>query len=280
MKTLKESILSRSSHSGEEVIYRIQISDWLNENAEIEGKYIINSDHTIDVEGDVSIKRGVMEFPDYIQFNIVYGDFIFGYGGVSLRGCPKIVRGRCFFMQNNFKSLEGAPLEVGGDFICMYCNLKTLKGAPKKVGGDFNCGYNNLTSLKYISDEIGGGVSCRNNELTKLEYLPDTISGHFECQNNYLTTLEGGPRVVKNSYYCYSNKLTTLEGAPVEVDGDFNCSNNDIQSLEGIPEKINGDFYVTYTKKPLFTKDDIRERCTVYGRIGLLSVKSARNRYY
>ena len=125
MITLKESILSRSSHTGEgfKTQRREMIEKWLKEY-DIES-YIINDDFTIDVDGDVYLyKKDLKEFPVYIQFGFVAGDF------------------DCSI--NKLTSLRGVPKEVGGLFDCSYNKLTTLEGSPKEVGGYFNCNNNQL----------------------------------------------------------------------------------------------------------------------------------------
>ena len=192
MKTLKESILRRSNHSGEnfKAQRRNEIEDWLKEyNIK---NYTINDDFTIDVDGDVDIyTMNPKEFPEYIQFGIVKGDF----------GC----------IRNNLKSLKGAPREVGKSFYCSMNELTSLEGAPEKVGEDFDCNHNNLTSL---------------------EGAPKRVRRSFNCDHNKLTSLEGAPKEIGRSFYCSCNQLTTLEGAPKEVGGDFDCSGNSVQFTE------------------------------------------------
>ena len=102
MKTLKESILNRSNHSGEgfKAQRRNLIEKWLKEyNIQ---NYTINDDFTIDVNGNVGLsKNHLSEFPEYIQFNIVKGDFDCRRGDLtSLKGCPREV-GRHFDCSRN-----------------------------------------------------------------------------------------------------------------------------------------------------------------------------------
>ena len=77
MKTLKGSILSRSSHSGEsfKAQRREMIEEWLKEY-KIKN-YTINDDFTIDVDGSIDLffSKDLSEFPDYIQFGVVKGFF-------------------------------------------------------------------------------------------------------------------------------------------------------------------------------------------------------------
>ena len=100
MKSLKESILNRSSHSGES--FKAQrrtemIKEWLKEYSI--KNYTINDDFTIDVNRSVDLTDNhLSEIPDYIQFNIVKGYF----------DCSN----------NKLTSLKGAPESVGGYFTC------------------------------------------------------------------------------------------------------------------------------------------------------------------
>ena len=140
MKTLKESILSHSSHTGEgfKAQRRELIEKWLKEyNIK---DYTINDDFTIDVNGNVDLTfNHLSELPEYIQFNIVKGDFDCRRGDLtSLRGCPREVEGGFYCTSNELTSLEGAPEEVRGHFYCndnnnlteddvrAICNVKKL----------------------------------------------------------------------------------------------------------------------------------------------------------
>jgi hypothetical protein len=83
--------------------------------------YTINSDGTVDVNGDVDLSsKGLTKLP--LKFGKVTGDF------------------DCY--NNKLTTLEGGPREVGGYFCCNYNQLTTLENGPQEVGGDFDC-YNN-----------------------------------------------------------------------------------------------------------------------------------------
>ena len=95
------------------------IDNWCKDN--VKGQYVIDKKTlTINSSSDIKIiDRSLTEFPSYIHFGTVRGDF-------SCSNCDLL------------KSLKGVPEEVGGDFICNYCNsLTSLEGAPEKVGGAF-----------------------------------------------------------------------------------------------------------------------------------------------
>ena len=146
MRILKESILNRSSHTGEgfKTQRREMIEEWLKKyNIK---NYTINDDFTIDVNGSIDLffSKDLSEFPDYIQFGVVRGDFV----------C-KI---------NYLTSLRGVPRIVGGNFDCADNELTSLEGAPKEVGGYFDCGYNKLTSLKGAPENVAS-FYCSNNKV-------------------------------------------------------------------------------------------------------------------
>lgn len=107
------------------------IKKWLDE-MRIEN-YHINDDMTINVIGDVhlqatwveSLKKNINKwedmgnFPEYIQFNHVSGDFYCqGCGLKTLRGCPKHVMGDFYCSSNNLTSFQDCPKHVMGDFWC------------------------------------------------------------------------------------------------------------------------------------------------------------------
>ena len=76
--------------------------------------YSINSDGSIDVDGDVRLpNKKLIKLP--IKFNKVSGSFDCSW--------------------NNLISLENSPIEVGGDFICDFNRLKSLVGSPIKING-------------------------------------------------------------------------------------------------------------------------------------------------
>ena len=186
MKSLKESILSRSSHSGEgfKAQRREMIEKWSKEyNIK---NYTINDDFTIDVNGNVDIRyKGLTEIPEYIQFGVVDGDFNCELNRLtSLKGAPKEVKGEFNCDNNKLTSLVGAPKEVGGDFYCYNNQLTSLKGAPKEVKGEFNCDINKLTSLEGAPEKVGGGFYCDHNQLTSLKGAPKEVSWNFDCRNN------------------------------------------------------------------------------------------------
>ena len=179
MKPLLETILSRKLHDPKVVIY-----NWLDEH-EIKN-YTINDRGEIDVDGDVNLrKKGLKEFPSFIQFDVVKGSFICAFNQLtSLRGCPQVVKKSFYCNSNELTSLEGAPIEVGRSFLCFGNKLTSLEGSPENVDGDFICTFNKLTTLEGAPKEVSGDFLCHNNKLTSLKGSPNKVEGCFNCINN------------------------------------------------------------------------------------------------
>ena len=152
--------------------------------------YTINSDGSIDVDGDVNLdNKGLTKLP--VKFRRVSGDFYCSINNLtSLEGAPSSLGGTFYCHNNNLTSLVGAPSQVG-NFYCYNNNLTNLEGAPTSVGGNFWCSDNNLTSLKGAPNGVGGSFDCRYNKLTSLEEAPRSVSGDFICNHNQITSLEG-----------------------------------------------------------------------------------------
>ena len=97
-------------------------------NNYVRGKWKLNADGDVDVDGDFSCSD--KEIPDFkgIVFGKVTGHFDCSY--------------------NNLTTLEGCPKEIGGGFNCSRNRLTTLEGCPKEVGGGFDWSRNRLTTLE------------------------------------------------------------------------------------------------------------------------------------
>ena len=170
--------------------------------------YTINSDGTVDVNGDLNIyliqenikkgerhnilinfnkingdvdiniqwwkagRAGQLRLP--FTFNEVTGNFHANHNMLeTLIGCPKKVGG-CFDVRSNrLKTLEGSPETVGDYFSATSNSLDDLKGSPKYVGGNFDISDNNLKSLKGLSPRIDGTLDFNNNNITSFDYYND-----------------------------------------------------------------------------------------------------------
>ena len=111
--------------------------------------YIINSDGSVDVSGDVNFST----MHDSDGKRIKLGKLPIKFGRVT------------------------------GIFYCNEHDLTSLKGAPNYVGGDFYCSGNKLTSLKGGPSFVSGNYSCFNNKLITLEGMPGQV-GKFDFSNN------------------------------------------------------------------------------------------------
>ena len=158
MKTLLESILNKS---GVGKIHLIQ--SWLDEHG-VEN-YNINNKGEVDVDGNVDLNGcGLTEFPQFIQFGTVKGQFSCAFNHLTtLRGCPPVVKKSFYCNSNELTSLEGAPRAVGKDFYCSANNLTSLKGAPEKISGNFYCGFNLLNTLEGAPMRVAGYFNCSYN---------------------------------------------------------------------------------------------------------------------
>ena len=106
---------------------KMLITKWLDEMGV--KNYIINDDYTIDVNGNVNLfGKGLVKFPDYIQFNEIYGWFACqGNQLISLKGCPKIVSNTFTCRNNNLESLKYSPLFVGHKSVGNYYDCTNNK---------------------------------------------------------------------------------------------------------------------------------------------------------
>lgn len=132
----------------------------------VSGKQIINSDGTVDVDGD-----------------------FFYNSNSGLKG----------YTENNEIELPFQFNRISGDFRIAGINLKSLKGSPKYVGGDFRCGSCGLTSLEYAPLEIDGDFSCSNNKLSSFIHSPKKIGGNFDGFSNEFRSLDHFPLNVGDS---------------------------------------------------------------------------------
>ena len=145
--------------------------------------FTINSDGTIDVNGDVNLDYYILTELQ-LKFNKVSGNFNCSVTGLT--------------------TLDGSPKEVGGVFYCYKNKLTSLEGGPIKVSGNFDCGDNKLTDLKGSPKEVGGNFYCHNNKITSLEFGPEVIkNGTYSAQNNDLYHTYG--LKTKGYHYIYLN---------------------------------------------------------------------------
>jgi len=135
--------------------------------------YTINSDGTIDVDGDVYLNnKGLIKLP--LKFGKVTGNFYCSY--------------------NKLTSLEGSPSYVGVGFYCYNNQLTSLEGCPKEVGDWLNCYSNPIHSIyklfpnhKAFMDSLDYGY-LRGTDIIKMRFkeaceeagieMPEKIEGY------------------------------------------------------------------------------------------------------
>ena len=137
--------------------------------------YNIDSDGTIDVDGDVDLNdKQLTKLP--VKFRNVGGHF--------------------WCENNELTALLGAPLRVDGDFSCDGNNLTTLLGSPQSVSGGFWCGYNKLTTLEGAPKSVGGGFYCPRNPFDVIRYM-FPHSKEFYNANKEWDFFAGGNKIRK-----------------------------------------------------------------------------------
>ncbi len=125
--------------------------------------YTINSDVSIDVDGDVNlIDNNLTRFP--LKFRNVSGYFYCSY--------------------NKLTTLVGGPQTVGGDFDCSHNQLTTLEGSPENISGDFYCSHNQLINLEGFPQSVGGNFYCDNNQLINFVGFPEDFESDIYLGRN------------------------------------------------------------------------------------------------
>ena len=138
--------------------------------------YTINSDGSVDVDGDVSLSS--MELTKLpLKFGRVSGNF------------------KC--RHNKLTTLEGAPESVGGTFDCSDNQLTTLEGAPREVGRDFYCDNNKLTTLEGAPREVGDVFDCENNPVYNIYEL---FNNHKEFMDSLDWDYIRGNKIVMSRF--------------------------------------------------------------------------------
>ncbi len=192
--------------------------------------YTINSDGSIDVDGDVFIAGWRLpECP--LKFNIVNGDF----------DCS----------DNRFTTMKNFPKKITGWLNASDNDLVCTKDIPQEIGGSINLSFNKLEKLTNIPKVVNEFVVV-TNKLTTLVGGPEEVNGHFKVGDNQLRTLEGSPKKVQGDFNVYGNKLYTLVGGPNEVGGIYIISdNNNICDLVGFPELHSNGMEILSSNTPI-----------------------------
>jgi hypothetical protein len=126
--------------------------------------YTINTDSTIDVDGNVKLYyKKLTELP--VKFRNVVGNFSCGV--------------------NKLTTLEGAPKSVGGNFLCHYNKLTTLEGAPQSVSGSFDCDNNELTTLEGAPKSVSGSFFCYGNRFDVIRIMFPNDTEFFNANKEW-----------------------------------------------------------------------------------------------
>ena len=129
--------------------------------------YSINSDGSIDVDGDVDIQQmKLTKLP--LKFNSVSGNF--------------------YCQINKLISLTGSPVSVGGNFNCSINNLTSLIESPLKIGGNYDCVNNKLLNLVGCTEAIAGEF-----------YVGDELSSTYSSDSDIV--IEGDAHLYSNNEY-------------------------------------------------------------------------------
>ncbi len=201
--------------------------------------YTINSDGSVDVNGDVILSEydGLHWIP--IKFNKVSGDF------------------RC--NASELTTLKNAPREVGGDFEVGFNDITSLENSPIYVGGTYYVGNNSITSLEHLPKKLHD-FNANHNKLRSLEHMPSEITGYFSVDHNKLKTLEHCPSIIGSDFHCTDNKLTSLKFIPKHIPGKLVCEDNRLTSFIDGPTFVGGDVYLERNNFPIeFVGDVVRE---------------------
>ncbi len=126
--------------------------------------YTINSDGSIDVDGDVNLSiYGLTKLP--LKFNNIYGNFNCHNNNLTnLLGSPNYVYGNFHCHKNNLTSLKGGPDYVDGSFYCTFNKLTSLVGSPNIVNLTFKC-FNNPLNIIGTSIHVKGEIEIKNTNF-------------------------------------------------------------------------------------------------------------------
>lgn len=246
--------------------------------------YTINTDRSIDVDGDVNLKnRNLSKIP--LNFRKVSGNFnISGNRLKSLEGCPDEIGGYFHVKYNPIKNLDNCPKKVGSAFILEGTELTSLIGCPRVVNGNFYISSPYLTSLEGCPEEIFGSFYCCRTAITDFKYCPKKVSDIAIISNDFLENIEDLDVGEVESFHCKSNpRLTSLKGCPEIVTGDFTASFNRLNSIRYFPKfigrqidlagnKMPEDIYYLFLQKDLVKKVlEVQEEYGVWNSDGSLN---------
>lgn len=168
-------------------------------NIALKDRITIQSDGTVDVEGDIKIyySSGGM-IP--IKFGVVTGEFCISEYFTNLKslvGSPHTC-GSFTLQERKLTSLEGGPKYVSENYSIYGCkNITSLEGGPETVQ-NLCIAYSGVTSLEGSPRTISGELDCRGCPIEDLRGAPESIYGFFDLTDMpKLISLEGFPNYVE-----------------------------------------------------------------------------------
>ncbi len=155
--------------------------------------YKINSDGTVDVDGDVDLSHeGLTELP--VKFGKINGHF----------DCCR----------NKLTSLKGSPTNINGDFFCYNNNLSSFEGGPTFIGSNFWCDNNQINSFKGFPSYIGDNFDCNGNPIFTIWKLFRDVD-KIELFNEY-DIIRGNDIILDR----LNDFLITIRKKPLETEGE------------------------------------------------------------
>jgi ankyrin repeat protein len=155
--------------------YDVRIRDFT-----LDEKGFINTDDDVDFNlncnNSTNNEKMIIQFPEYIKFNKVGGHFQLTLCNmISLKGCPRIVKGNFYIGHNNLTSLQYSPIETKS-YYCHNNKLTSLKGVTKNINGDFACIHNDIILNskelpKYVNGSFKHSIKYGSEGLSPKDFI-------------------------------------------------------------------------------------------------------------
>ena len=166
------------------MVTRAAIQDLLISYFEVDGRYTINDDLSVDTTDSVIVRaRGRNVFPNGklpVKFGTVMGDFdVVNIGLTTLEGAPHTVGEAFMCSANKLTTLEHGPQSVGHMYVIGTNPLTTLDGYPTGQGPDMmSMSYmHDLPLLRLLSSMRITLYPHPDRDSTQEQYTVDQISG-------------------------------------------------------------------------------------------------------
>lgn len=226
----------------------LEMKDILDES--VDGKWKINEDGRIDVEGNFKYNGINYESKD-LSFGKITGNFDVQYSSIKkLQGMPYEVGGNFNISGNKIGNLIGGPKKVGGVYDASSCALTSLEGCPK-ILTSLDLKYNELESLKYGPELVKENMDVSENKLKTLEYSPKKVGGDFIANQNQIESLKGCPEEIGKALSLRDNEIKSIEGITPKMGendgtsgGTYRLTGNKIKNLIGLPESFEGSIWL------------------------------------